>query len=1085
MSHPISDTGLSVVYASEEGNPLLDIVIVHGLQGHPFKTWASTKTPKVAPSAHQSSLEVSQDDAKRGHASILRRISSKISARSSGKITSIESRSVTPLAGNANNDSAPVYWPRDLAPQNCPKSRILVFGYDTKISKYLTSPTNKNHVLSHGKDLLFAVGRRRPHNRPLLFIAHSLGGIVVKEALAASSTSADASMKNVIESTEGVIFMGTPHRGSSDLSDLGERARMILSAFRMETNSAILDTLGLRTSDLERAQESFSRLWQDYGFKVKTFQEGLGLTGVHLGILGDKVVPDYSSLLGNHRERAETIQANHMEMCRFTGATDPNYVKLAGELDSIYELVQVPGRAKIHDNGLLKRQALSSQNEPIASTQFNVVQNFCQKLEFPTMKHRYRTIARPADRTCSWLFEHEKYRDWLEDRNSYSNEGLLLLQGKPGAGKSVLMKEAHRRMSLENVDSADIIATCFFNGLGGTLDHTRTGMYRSLLYQLLPLYEDNASLDGSLRDDEKALSLGALRNFFESLFCEPQQRRTFLFIDALDECRSPSSLAYYWRRITRTAYAAGGQLHVLISMRHFPHTTLANCPVILVDRCNRHDIELYVEQQLHLVAMPEQVLVPLKTSLTQDSRGIFVWVMLMVERMIEKWDAGEGLSTLLEAKLRVPRELSRLYTKILATIDAELKGVTIRLFQWASLAVVPLRLHEWHHILAFIRRPKFQSLHAWRASEYFTESDDQLERLIKSLSRGLLEVRPMPFVVEDGQEATSTMAGAGSLDNSHGETRVVEFIHESVCEFFLQGRGFPSLDPGMGPNVQAAGHLQIMETCLDYLDIFELNGLVEARYSKPEDGSMRSQSTDSSIDQNRPLGPQDVERHDEFEEYQPNSSKRERKTTERHDFLESLKALSSSTTGIDIRQWQASNEFQIRQGTYDESVCDSVVHSSVGASTKLLQDYPALLSYATDRLISHAQQAQVANADPEAIVKRLQGGSWNRWLVLSERSPPFIHIQDFIKIEGLTSWSPYIAPDAGAPRSGDTKFQVIDHSINQHMTGHPQTHAWPHNASSVERFGSASSHRNLFPKSYMPDSDKSNLGYLARTGKTT
>ena len=100
--------------------------------------------------------------------------------------------------------------------------------------------------------------------------------------------------------------------------------------------SAILDALGLKTTDLERAQEAFSRLWQEYDFRVKTFQEGLGLIEVNLGVLGNKVVPDYSSLIGDHREYTETIQANHIDMCRFTGADDPNYRKVAGELRSLY-----------------------------------------------------------------------------------------------------------------------------------------------------------------------------------------------------------------------------------------------------------------------------------------------------------------------------------------------------------------------------------------------------------------------------------------------------------------------------------------------------------------------------------------------------------------------------------------------------------------------------------------------------------------------------------------------------------------------------------------------------------------------------
>lgn len=74
-----------------------------------------------------------------------------------------------------------LFWPRDLLPQDCPNARILTYGYDTKITKYTSGSTSKNSVLSHSKDFLFALGRSHAKDCPLIFLAHSLGGIVVKE----------------------------------------------------------------------------------------------------------------------------------------------------------------------------------------------------------------------------------------------------------------------------------------------------------------------------------------------------------------------------------------------------------------------------------------------------------------------------------------------------------------------------------------------------------------------------------------------------------------------------------------------------------------------------------------------------------------------------------------------------------------------------------------------------------------------------------------------------------------------------------------------------------------------------------------
>lgn len=73
------------------------------------------------------------------------------------------------------------------------------------------------------------------------------------------------------------------------MAALGDIARKIVSAVMMDTNSAMLDALGLKTSDLERCQESFSRVWNACDFRVKTFQEALPLTGIKVGLMNEKV----------------------------------------------------------------------------------------------------------------------------------------------------------------------------------------------------------------------------------------------------------------------------------------------------------------------------------------------------------------------------------------------------------------------------------------------------------------------------------------------------------------------------------------------------------------------------------------------------------------------------------------------------------------------------------------------------------------------------------------------------------------------------------------------------------------------------
>lgn len=114
---------------------------------------------------------------------VVRRVSALFASKTS-KRAGVEANTAVALIQSKTTGSKPptsVFWPSDLLPAQCPESRILMYGYDTKITKYMRDATNKNSIFSHSKDLLYALCREREPDRPLIFVAHSPGGILVKE----------------------------------------------------------------------------------------------------------------------------------------------------------------------------------------------------------------------------------------------------------------------------------------------------------------------------------------------------------------------------------------------------------------------------------------------------------------------------------------------------------------------------------------------------------------------------------------------------------------------------------------------------------------------------------------------------------------------------------------------------------------------------------------------------------------------------------------------------------------------------------------------------------------------------------------
>ncbi|KAH7139810.1 hypothetical protein B0J13DRAFT_68001 [Dactylonectria estremocensis] len=1038
----INDTGLSVIYQPPTGLPVVDIVIIHGLKGHPYKTWTSKKDlgqQSAAPRLSQTETPDTEKDGKMKfwHRPLSWRSSTKFSTHetSSDRLHLVAADRIK--SGDAAAGPA-LFWPFDLLPQQCPQARVLTYGYDTKITKYMAGGTNKNSILSHSKDFMFALGRERVHGRQLIFVCHSLGGIVTKEMLARSSVSTEPIYKSIVQSTAAVIFLGTPHWGSPELSAVGEKARSILTMMRMETTSAMLDALGLKTTDLERAQESFSRLWQEYDFRVKTFQEGLSLTGVNVGILGSKVVPHLSSLIGDEREHAETLQANHLEMCRFYGLNDPNYLKLAGEIQLIYHsIVELNARqvSKNEDYSPAQpsldptHQSLKVRKpENPSGDDLNELEKSClESLRFPRMNNRHRTIGSPMQDTCIWLFEHHEFERWLNNVSHKDGDNLIWLRGKPGSGKSVLMKEAFRQITLKQRSLGFCTAAFFFNAKGEPLEHSHVGLLRSLLYQLLPHYrqhlpefckvwEEKGKAE-CLADSDLPWEESVLKSLLITIFSDRPAKKAKILIDAVDECDADDywRLIHFMRELTSPVSKTQGGLSVCMSGRFFPvlHFFI---PIIVDDR-NGHDIEKYVDQRFEYTIATSGTAwtLPLRKKVLDLSGGVFLWVVLVVDDLIKKWGEGKSLQYLLGRLGVVPQELETMFAEMFTGLDLETKPLTLRLFQWATLATKPLRLHEWHHILAFIKEPPPLSLKAWGNSIEVTGDDEQLERQIKSLSRGLLQVSTMSAAEEQQDKAYEVMsvrAGAGSFDLENGETRVIEVIHESVREFFLKGRGFSILDPLVEPNAVGNGHLSIMKTCLDYLHIDELDTLIVAR-------NLQAQVAQTPVPFPPPGGNQaQIHSHEPHVSVQQDTAEAQSlnglpqvsifacrigfpcATTipspvgeQRQEFnqnftFDSLREMFPQEMTVDVGSWITTTRNVYDQGSSGLHLRESTGCPSITGQSQTLQGYPALLPYATFQLFKHARLAQATGANMTPTMDRLKEAStWMRWVALREDIP--------------------------------------------------------------------------------------------------
>lgn len=106
------------------------------------------------------------------------------------------------------------FWPETLLPELLPMARILLFAYNSSILSNASSVP----VAGHAQSLLNDVRNKRLEkgevNRPLIFIAHSLGGLLVKQALIEARLN-ERKYGCLKTSTHGLVFFATPHTGGN------------------------------------------------------------------------------------------------------------------------------------------------------------------------------------------------------------------------------------------------------------------------------------------------------------------------------------------------------------------------------------------------------------------------------------------------------------------------------------------------------------------------------------------------------------------------------------------------------------------------------------------------------------------------------------------------------------------------------------------------------------------------------------------------------------------------------------------------------------------------------------------------------
>ncbi|KAK4235092.1 hypothetical protein C8A03DRAFT_37077 [Achaetomium macrosporum] len=876
----IKSAGLTLLYEPDWPiDPAVDIVLVHGIGGHPVRTWTYksqehslaadkpaeprpgikrrlTKLPPETPlrrsnsepvlagekrplsrsktllgknstkSTSQLNLDGSAEQTKQSPPGRARSLLRKASAKSSSRLKLADL--VEPASQSSDSD-VEAYWPLDFLPASCPNVRIFTWGYQTLVVD--KKPLGQQgDVFAHAAELLVELAGTRAGlgtgARPIIFIAHSTGGVLVKEVLRLSEAERDGPLKEILLSTSAVVFLGSPHRGTEHCN-LGDAVRSMASVtLQVDPDDVVLQELcGANTVGIELGRQTFVRLWSDYNFKVKTFQESVIPSYQYPELRAETTVRRLASFLGDPREDAETIYALHDDICKFVTAEDAGYRALARTLAAFIS-AEEDGR---HVLNTKETECLSALVQPQ-----------------PSLPETHPTTVYPG--TCLWLYDLHDFQAWLH-RNGPNKEKILWIRGPSGCGKAVLLRSLRKRVEKQwgPAGASFIWSTAQAYDSPGDVslpahcEASPAGIYRNLLAQLflqdsrlrkalLALYNQPRS-DPRTFDDAQVVSLFA--DYYVNRKVETYTRRTFIFIEVGDDA-CPTYVHELLDRLSRLAHNSDFSICVASGYREeiIEEDNVISIPVHLR---NNDDILRYVN--LNLVSEWEERH-QIVTMVAQKSGGVFLWAEIVVNILNAAIIEGATQEMIEYTLEEVPGDLHGLYEWMLSTLNDRERAESLILFQWVMFAAEPMRLNDLFIAVRLTESNQFslykesgplmslnigkpfsmRDLRQLRNSEITSDTPYQFHRWLRARSIGLLELR------SDSRQPTA---------NEPLGLQRVHPIHSSVRTFFLSGRGFACLAAGnssIPPSLPIADfiditHYTLLRACLIYLNMRDFESL--------------------------------------------------------------------------------------------------------------------------------------------------------------------------------------------------------------------------------------------------------------------
>jgi hypothetical protein len=307
------------------------------------------------------------------------------------------------------------------------------------------------------------------------------------------------------------------------------------------------------------------------------------------------------------------------------------------------------------------------------------------------MRERHERISEAHRKTFNWILEDrtsdptpwDDMKKWLREGN-----GIYWISGKPGSGKSTLMKYIDQdNRTLEYLEKWAspvnlVFASFYFWNPGTSMQKSQLGLLQSLLHTILSqrpslistVLPSHWQFSRAYGKSSFSWAISDLTVAFRRL-SEAELRTKFcLLIDGLDEFDGDhQSLVDLLSRLTRT-----GNIKILASSRPWLvfQDAFHDCPRLTLQDLNLEDIKLFTYDSLYnhrrfarLLALEPERAPGLVTEIVSKASGVFLWVYLVVRSLMDGLTNADRMDDLLRRLDQLPEDLEKFFLHILTALD--------------------------------------------------------------------------------------------------------------------------------------------------------------------------------------------------------------------------------------------------------------------------------------------------------------------------------------------------------------------------------------------------------------------------------